>query len=127
MCSSATRSMLHSLLIRARVTMTQHTVRRTLDLCAFHQGCFLQHEPGADLALLRLYRHVLEVHRAATQRREVVEEEAREEAFFKRYLEFCRARVAPRLSEPAADSLVSQYVELREQVMITFNPLDHSH
>ena len=61
-------------------------------------------------------RHVLEVHRAATQRREVAEEEAREEAFFKRFLEFCRARVAPRLSEPAADSLVSQYVELREQV-----------
>jgi len=59
---------------------------------------------------------VLEVHRAATQRREVAEDEAREEAFFKRYLEFCRARVAPRLSEPAADSLVSQYVELREQV-----------
>ena len=56
------------------------------------------------------------MHRAATQRREVAEEEAREEAFFKRYLEFCRARVSPRLSEPAADSLVSQYVELREQV-----------
>ena len=62
-------------------------------------------------------RHVLEVHRAATQRREVEEDEAREEAFFKRYLEFCRARVSPRLSEPAADSLVSQYVELREQVL----------
>ena len=59
---------------------------------------------------------MLEVHRAATQRREVAEEEAREEAFFKRYLEFCRARVSPRLSEPAATSLVSQYVELREQV-----------
>ena len=64
----------------------------------------------------RACRHVLEVHRAATQRREVAEEEAREEAFFKRFLEFCRARVSPRLSEPAADSLVSQYVELREQV-----------
>ena len=64
----------------------------------------------------RTCRHVLEVHRAATQRREVAEDEAREEAFFKRFLEFCRARVAPRLSEPAADSLVSQYVELREQV-----------
>ena len=59
---------------------------------------------------------MLEVHRAATQRREVAEEEAREEAFFKRYLEFCRAHVSPRLSEPAAHSLVSQYVELREQV-----------
>ena len=57
------------------------------------------------------------MHRAATQRREVAEDEAREEAFFKRYLEFCRARVSPRLSEPAADSLVSQYVELREQVL----------
>ena len=73
----------------------------------------------ADLLVLHLRRHVLEVHRAATQRREVAEDEARQEAFFKRYLEFCRARVAPRLSEPAADSLVSQYVELREQVVHT--------
>ena len=61
-------------------------------------------------------RHVLEVHRAATQRNEGQEDEEREEAFFKRYLEFCRAKVSPRLSQPAADSLVSQYVELREQV-----------
>jgi len=60
-------------------------------------------------------RHVLEVHRAATQRNEVAEDEEREEAFFKRYLEYCRAKVAPRLSQAAADSLVSQYVELREQ------------
>ncbi len=66
------------------------------------------------------------MHRAATQRREVAEDEAREEAFFKRYLEFCRARVAPRLSEPAADSLVSQYVELREQVVYNSELPDHS-
>lgn len=59
---------------------------------------------------------MLEVHRAATQRNEGQEDEEREEAFFKRYLEFCRAKVSPRLSQPAADSLVSQYVELREQV-----------
>ncbi len=56
------------------------------------------------------------MHRAATQRNEGQEDEEREEAFFKRYLEFCRAKVSPRLSQPAADSLVSQYVELREQV-----------
>jgi DNA replicative helicase MCM subunit Mcm2 (Cdc46/Mcm family) len=62
-------------------------------------------------------RHVLEVHRAATQRNEVQEDGEREEAFFKRYLEYCRAKVSPRLSEAAADSLVSQYVELREQVI----------
>ena len=60
---------------------------------------------------------MLEVHRAATQRNEGQEDEEREEAFFKRYLEFCRAKVSPRLSQPAADSLVSQYVELREQVL----------
>lgn len=56
------------------------------------------------------------MHRAATQRNEVQEDEEREEAFFKRYLEYCRAKVSPRLSEAAANSLVSQYVELREQV-----------
>lgn len=63
-------------------------------------------------------RHVLEVHRAATQRNEVAEDEEREEAFFKRYLEYCRAKVSPRLSQAAADSLVSQYVELREQARL---------
>ncbi|KAK9916805.1 hypothetical protein WJX75_007272 [Coccomyxa subellipsoidea] len=63
----------------------------------------------------QIAKHVLEVHRAATQRNEGQEDEEREEAFFKRYLEFCRAKVSPRLSQPAADSLVSQYVELREQ------------
>ena len=60
-------------------------------------------------------RHVLEVHRAAGQRAEGAEADAAEEAFFKRYLEYARARVSPRLSEAAAASLVSQYVELREQ------------
>ena len=88
----------------------------------------LQEVQGAQLlcpSALRACRHVLEVHRAATQRREVAEEEAREEAFFKRYLEFCRARVSPRLSEPAADSLVSQYVELREQVSFLTALLSH--
>lgn len=71
-------------------------------------------------------RHVLEVHRAATQRNEGQEDEEREEAFFKRYLEFCRAKVSPRLSQPAADSLVSQYVELREQVRRSRCPLPFS-
>ena len=56
------------------------------------------------------------MHRAATQRADAAEGEAREEAFFRRYLEYARSRVQPRLSEAAAQSLVSQYVDLREQV-----------
>ena len=55
------------------------------------------------------------MHRAAGQRAEGSEADAAEEAFFKRYLEYARSKVSPRLSEAAAASLVSQYVELREQ------------
>ena len=42
-------------------------------------------------------------------------DDARAARFLTRYLEFCRSRVAPRLSEAAARSLAGQYVELREQ------------
>lgn len=41
---------------------------------------------------------------------------AADERFLRRYLEYCRCRVSPRLSEAAARSLAGQYVELREQV-----------
>ena len=63
-----------------------------------------------------LRRHVLEVHRQATDAGAADEEEVRREAFLKRYLEYARARVAPRLSEQAAEGLAGQYVQLRQEV-----------
>lgn len=39
-----------------------------------------------------------------------------EEAFLKRYLEYCRTRSAPVLSETAGRVLANEYVELREEV-----------
>ena len=39
-----------------------------------------------------------------------------EERFLKRYLEYARSKCSPRLSESAAELLVHEYVELREEV-----------
>ena len=40
-----------------------------------------------------------------------------EEAFFKRYLEYCRSTCSPRLSEQAGDFLVNEYVAMRGKVI----------
>ena len=39
-----------------------------------------------------------------------------EEAFFKRYLEYCRTMCAPRLSQQAGEYLVNEYVAMRGKV-----------
>lgn len=66
---------------------------------------------------LETCRHVLDVHRqAGMQRAEEDGEAAQEEQFLRRYIEYCRARVSPRLSDAAAATLASEYVELREEV-----------
>lgn len=39
-----------------------------------------------------------------------------EEKFLKRYLEYARSKCSPRLSEAAADLLIHEYVDLREEV-----------
>jgi len=67
-------------------------------------------------------RHVLDVHRQATAAGEGDGEEARAEAFLKRYLEYARARVAPRLSAQAAQGLAGEYVELRQQARALLGP-----
>jgi len=60
-------------------------------------------------------RHVLTVHRVAGGAAAGdTDEDAEGEAFLRRYLEYCRCNVSPRLSEAAAASLAGQYVELRE-------------
>ena len=41
---------------------------------------------------------------------------AQEEAFFKRYLEYCRVMCAPRLSQQAGEYLVNEYVGMRGKV-----------
>ena len=38
------------------------------------------------------------------------------EAFLKRYLEYTRGKVAPRISERAGETLSAEYVSLREEV-----------
>ena len=60
-------------------------------------------------------RHVLRVHReAAASAPGDVDGDAAGERFLRRYLEYCRSRVSPRLSDAAAGTLAAQYVELRE-------------
>ena len=39
-----------------------------------------------------------------------------EEEFLKRYIEFCRQNCSPRLTDAAAATLASEYVELRSEV-----------
>jgi len=47
-----------------------------------------------------------------------------EERFLKRYLEYARSKCAPRLSESAAELLIHEYVELREEVRISLREED---
>jgi DNA replicative helicase MCM subunit Mcm2 (Cdc46/Mcm family) len=42
-----------------------------------------------------------------------------EEEFLKRYIEYCRCKMYPALTEEAASVLASEYVTLREQVSST--------
>lgn len=64
---------------------------------------------------MQIARHVLEVHRQAGAQPEADEEERREEAFLKRYIEYCRQSCTPRISDGAAKLLASEYVELRAE------------
>lgn len=40
-----------------------------------------------------------------------------EEEFLKRYLEYCRVKCSPRLTQRAAANLATDYVEIREEVL----------
>lgn len=42
-----------------------------------------------------------------------------EEEFLKRYIEYCRQNCSPRLTDAAAQTLASEYVELRAEVRST--------
>ncbi len=62
-------------------------------------------------------RHVLDVHRhAGMSNAEEDEETRREEQFLRRYIEYCRSKVSPRLTDAAAQTLAAEYVDLREEV-----------
>ncbi|DBB06454.1 hypothetical protein WJX77_000661 [Trebouxia sp. C0004] len=64
----------------------------------------------------QIARHVLNVHKNAGSALEVDEEEKKEEEFLKRYLEYCRVKCSPRLTQRAAANLATDYVEIREEV-----------
>ncbi|EFN58868.1 hypothetical protein CHLNCDRAFT_34202 [Chlorella variabilis] len=64
---------------------------------------------------MQIARHVLDVHRLAGAQPEADEEEKREEAFLKRYIEYCRQSCSPRITDSAAKLLANEYVELRAE------------
>jgi DNA replication licensing factor MCM5 len=64
---------------------------------------------------MMIARHVLDVHRLAGAQPEADEDEKREEAFLKRYIEFCRQQCSPRICDSAAKLLANEYVELRAE------------
>lgn len=48
-----------------------------------------------------------------------------EEEFLKRYLEYCRVRCSPRLTQRAAANLATDYVEIREEVIDSNSTYPH--
>ncbi|PSC72741.1 DNA replication licensing factor MCM5 [Micractinium conductrix] len=64
---------------------------------------------------MQIAKHVLDVHRMAGTQPEADEEEKREEAFLKRYIEYCRQSCSPRIVDSAAKLLANEYVELRAE------------
>ncbi|KAL3154113.1 hypothetical protein ABBQ32_013645 [Trebouxia sp. C0010 RCD-2024] len=64
----------------------------------------------------RIAQHVIQVHRDAGSAPEADEEDKKAEEFLKRYLEYCRVKCSPRLTPRAATTLVTEYVEIRDEV-----------
>jgi DNA replication licensing factor MCM5 len=70
------------------------------------------HDPGRDQTIAK---HVMNVHmnKPNTQTDDVGEIPIEK---MKRYISYCRAKCAPRLTEEAAAALASEFVEIRKQV-----------
>ena len=49
-----------------------------------------------------------------------------EEDFLKRYLQYCRVKCSPRLTQRAGDNLVNIYVDLRGKVCPSFDNFAHA-
>jgi DNA replication licensing factor MCM5 len=69
------------------------------------------HNQARDLSIAS---HVLNIHMGRTNNQELDGEIALEK--MKRYISYCRAKCAPRLSPQAAEKLSSHFVEIRKQV-----------
>lgn len=65
---------------------------------------------------MQIAHHVLNIHRMAGAQKGPDEEQVKAEAFLKRYLEYARVKVAPRISQRAGETLSAEYVSLREEV-----------
>jgi len=68
-----------------------------------------EHDKAKDM---RLAKHVMQVHLNAAQTNTAVEGELELE-FLKKYIDYCRLRCGPRLSEAAAEKLKNRYVLMR--------------
>jgi len=64
---------------------------------------------------MQIAAHVVGVHkRAGGPELRTEQEQREEEGFLRRYVEFCRARCQPRLSDEAAEVLQDEYVRIRQ-------------
>ncbi len=58
----------------------------------------------------------MSVHTNGNEAAEVDEEQRRKEQFLQRYIQYAKQRCFPRLSEQASRLLISEYVQLRQEV-----------
>lgn len=64
----------------------------------------------------QIARFVMAVHTNGNEAVEVDEEARRRELFLQRYIQYAKQRCFPRLSEQASRLLISEYVQLRQEV-----------
>jgi len=64
----------------------------------------------------RIAHHIINLHTRAAGVQNVTDAEREaQENFLRRYIEFCRSRCSPRLSDEAAEVLQDEYVRIRQQ------------
>lgn len=66
----------------------------------------------------RIARFVMAVHTNGNEAVEIDEEARRRELFLQRYIQYAKQRCFPRLSEQASRLLISEYVQLRQEVRL---------
>ncbi|KAL0040175.1 hypothetical protein WJX79_009803 [Trebouxia sp. C0005] len=64
----------------------------------------------------RLARHICHMHQQGHASNQLEDRDEQEDAFLTRYVQYCRQRCDPRMTEEAATYLSSEYVDIREQV-----------
>lgn len=63
---------------------------------------------------LEIARHIVGVHRKATESNIMDSSEKAKDNFLKRYVEFCKNKCSPRLTEAASQILQNEYVRIRQ-------------